>query len=102
MGYQHIHLGRPNEPANLTTSNVTTTGVDLAWDSVAGANQYKVFQIDEDDTITEIATPATATYSVTGLTSATTYSFYVTAVDTADTDADNESGPSNTVTITTS
>ncbi|WP_188453799.1 fibronectin type III domain-containing protein [Virgibacillus oceani] len=81
----------PNEPADLTASNETATTVDLNWTAVEGASGYNVYQ----DGV-KIDTVTTNSYSVTGLTTATTYDFYVTA--TNDT---GESEPSNTVNVTT-
>ncbi len=91
-----IHLLRPDSPTNLTASSTTATGTSLTWSAVSGASGYKVYR---DDKV--IASPTTTTYAVTGLITKTKYNFYVTAINAADTDADNESNPSNSVAVTT-
>ncbi|WP_281243662.1 fibronectin type III domain-containing protein [Virgibacillus subterraneus] len=83
----------PKAPVNLTSSNVTSTSVDLAWDSVEQADGYNVYQ---DGVVVDTVT--TNNYNVTGLTTATTYEFYVTAtIDKYGT----ESEQSDTVSVTT-
>ncbi|MDT0557892.1 fibronectin type III domain-containing protein [Ichthyenterobacterium sp. W332] len=85
----------PSAPTNLIASNTTDTSTDLSWDAATdnvGVTAYDVYQ---DGVV--IATVATTTYQVTGLTNATSYSFYVIAKDAAG----NESSQSNTVNITT-
>ena len=87
----------PSVPANFTGSNVTATSVDLSWlasfnpDGTA-ADGYKVYQAT-----TQIATTTNTTYSVTGLTSATTYKFFVSSYDANG----NESNTAGPVIITT-
>ena len=87
----------PSVPADFTGSNVTATSVDLSWlasfnpDGTA-ADGYKVYQAT-----TQIATTTNTTYSVTGLTSATTYKFFVSSYDANG----NESNTAGPVTITT-
>jgi chitodextrinase len=93
--HQLIHRLLPNAPANLAASGTTASATTLNWDTVAGATGYNVYQ---DGVV--IASPVTNTYNVTGLTTATEYDFFVTATDSTD-DYDNESGPSNTVSVTT-
>lgn len=94
--HQLTHRLHPNAPTNLVASSTTATGTTLNWDVVVGAESYNVYQDGE-----VIATPATNTYIVGDLTTATEYEFYVTAVDTTEADADVESNPSNTITVVT-
>ena len=94
---KHSHKYRqaqvlPDAPVNLTSSNVTSTSVDLSWDAVSQADGYKVYQ----DGV-EVGAPTTNSYSVTGLTTATSYDFYVVA-----TNENGDSGQSNIVSVTTS
>jgi chitodextrinase len=85
----------PTAPTNLATSNIAATSVDLSWDASTdnvGVTDYEVYQ---DGNL--IATIATTTYQVTGLTNATSYAFYVIAKDAVG----NSSTQSNTVNIDT-
>ncbi len=85
----------PSVPANLTSSNVTETTVDLNWnassDNVA-VTGYEVF-LDGSS----IGTTANTSANVTGLSSGTTYAFQVRAFDAAG----NNSALSNTENVTT-
>ncbi len=86
----------PTAPTNLGSSNVTSTTAVLTWtastDNVA-VTGYNVYQ---DGML--LGTTTSTSYSVTGLTPATTYSFYATAKDAAG----NVSAASNTLSVTTS
>jgi chitodextrinase len=65
----------------LSSSGVTTTTVSLSWNAVtdsAGVTGYNVYKGS-----TQIATVTGTTYTVTGLTPSTSYSFSVNAVDAA-------------------
>ncbi len=85
----------PTAPTGLASANITETTVDLSWTAstdnvgVAGYDVYK------DGTLYSTVTGTTVT--VTGLTAATAYSFYVTANDAAG----NVSAASSTVNVTT-
>ncbi|CAM1347556.1 endonuclease [Tenacibaculum crassostreae] len=85
----------PTAPANLITSNLTQTSVDLNWtastDNVA-VTGYEVYQNDA-----KIATVTTTNYGVTGLTADTAYNYSIKALD----EAGNISALSNKVYITT-
>ncbi len=85
----------PTAPANLTSSNVTQTTLDLSWDAATdnvGVTEYEVYLGGSS-----IGTTANTSTGITGLTAGTTYSFTVTAKDAAG----NESPSSNTETVTT-
>ena len=62
-------------PSNLASSNVTTTGATLSWDAVSNASSYTV-KIGE----TEHTGVNTNSYSATGLTAGTQYTWTVKAV----------------------
>ncbi|MDA8686255.1 fibronectin type III domain-containing protein, partial [Robiginitalea sp.] len=86
----------PARVSDLAASNITDTSVRLTWSSVAdnlGVTNYQVFRngvlISNNGTSTNI--------NVTGLTTATNYTFTVVARDAAG----NTSTSSNTVNITT-
>jgi Zn-dependent metalloprotease len=85
----------PTNPSNLASSNITDNSTDISWtastDNV-GVTGYNVYV---DGTSIGQVTGTSAT--VNGLVAATTYDIYVTAVDAAG----NESGASNTISVTT-
>jgi len=85
----------PTAPTNLAASGTTANSTSLSWtastDNV-GVTGYDVYQ-----GATLIANVATTSYTVTGLTASTTYSFSVQAKDAAG----NASAASNTVSVTT-
>ncbi|MEI9912523.1 MAG: fibronectin type III domain-containing protein [Bacteroidota bacterium] len=87
----------PTAPAGLASSNLTATSLTLNWnvstDNV-GVTGYDVYQ--NGTKINTVAVTA-ATYNVTGLTQATSYSFYVRALD----GAGNVSANSNTIAVST-
>lgn len=77
-------------PAGLATANPTLTSLDLTWGAVANANQYQVeYRVDGAVPWTVGPIVAVATATISGLTSATTYDFRVTAEDTTGAFADS-------------
>lgn len=85
----------PSVPTGLEGVSVSETQVNLTWTSsidTVGVTGYKIFRNG-----TQIATSAVNSYSVTGLTADTTYSFTVSAYDMAG----NNSGQSASVSIRT-
>ena len=85
----------PTAPSQLTASNISATSVKLSWtastDNVAVAG-YRVYNGS-----TLVATTNGVTYTVTGLTANTAYTFTVIAYDAAG----NVSPSSNAVSVTT-
>ncbi|WP_438425579.1 fibronectin type III domain-containing protein [Aquimarina macrocephali] len=85
----------PSAPASLAASNIGATTVDLSWtastDNV-GVTEYEIFQGGSS-----IGTSTTTSFSVTGLTASTAYSFTVKAKDAAG----NVSANSNVANVTT-
>lgn len=82
----------PSIPTGLTAANITDVSADLSWDANADAAMFHVFQDG-----TEIGSGAENSFAVTGLTSATAYSFTVSAEDAAG----NVSSVSDAVVVTT-
>ncbi|MGW2833192.1 chitinase [Streptomyces sp. NPDC001286] len=68
----------PAAPGGLTVSGTTSSSVSLAWNTVSGATGYNVYR---DGTKVTAVTGTSAT--VTGLAAATSYSFQVTATNSA-------------------
>ncbi|MFF1637392.1 chitinase [Streptomyces sp. NPDC058251] len=82
----------PATPAGLAVSSTTSSSVSLSWNTVSGATGYNVYQ---GGTKVQAVTGTSAT--VSGLAASTSYSFQVTATNSA-----GESAKSSTVTGTTS
>jgi acetylxylan esterase len=91
----------PTAPTNLAASNVSASGAALSWgaatDNVAVAG-YRIFQQQGTAAAIQIGTSTGTSFTVTGLAAATTYSFFVRAIDPGG----NVSTSSNTVAVTTS
>jgi chitodextrinase len=85
----------PSAPTSLAASGTTQTTTNLSW--TASTDNVAVTGYDVYQNGVFKANTAAATYAVTGLTSATAYSFYVIAKDAAG----NSSAASNTVNVTT-
>ncbi|MBW7475174.1 M6 family metalloprotease domain-containing protein [Paenibacillus oenotherae] len=94
----------PLAPAGLTSTGANATSINLSWSPSSDnytVTGYKVYQNG-----VEIATTATTSYSVTGLTASTSYNFTVKAYDGAgnlspssDTLTASTTAPGNSVTI---
>ena len=85
----------PTAPSNLVASNVAQTTLTLSWNASTdnvGVTGYDVFQGSNN-----LGSVTGTSANITGLSPATTYSFKVRAHDAAG----NNSGFSNTVTVTT-
>jgi chitodextrinase len=89
----------PTAPLDLAANNITLTSLTLNWtastDNV-GVTGYDVYK----DSIKISASPVTGTtYSVSGLTASTTYSFYVIAKDAAGNSTSSSSINATTVSV---
>ncbi|NJO92529.1 MAG: hypothetical protein HC831_28860 [Chloroflexia bacterium] len=85
----------PTAPSNLAATNVATTTLTLNW--TASTDNVGVTGYDIYRNGSLLTTTNSTTYNVTGLTGATSYSFYVKAKDAAG----NVSAASNTINVTT-
>jgi Fibronectin type III domain len=86
----------PTTPTNLQATNLTQTSVTLTWNpstDKSGSVTYSVYKDGQAFTVPQGQT----TYTIDWLSPGRTYSFYVTASDSSL----NQSGRSNTVTVTT-
>ncbi len=91
----------PSTPANLLATAISSTQINLTWtastDNV-GVTGYRIYRWQgPGSTPTQIGTTATISYSDTGLTANTTYSYTVSAYDAAG----NVSGQSSSASATT-
>ena len=73
----------PTTPTNLTTSNPTSTTVDLAWTASTDNVGVTTYDVYVDGVFYITTNSATTTFTVTGLTPETTYSFTILAKDAA-------------------
>jgi fibronectin type 3 domain-containing protein len=92
----------PTAPSNLTATAASTSQINLSWTastSSVGVKNYIVQRCQGTGctSFTQIGTPTGTTFSDTGLTASTSYSYQVQAVDTLG----NLSGFSNVATATT-
>ena len=71
----------PSVPANLSATAVATTQINLSWDASTDNVAVTGYQVFRDGT--QIATSTGTSYSDTGLSPDTTYSYTVTAFDAA-------------------
>jgi fibronectin type 3 domain-containing protein len=85
----------PTTPTNLRVTSLTQKSVTLAWDASTDNGSFS-YSVDKDGQGFTVPGKQT-TYTIDWLSHGYTYSFSVTAVDTAL----NTSGKSNTVTVTT-
>ena len=86
VGYEVKNVNQPPRmPQNLTVTEVSTSTVDLEWESSGGAAYYEISMIDQHGEYNKIATvPYTVTqYQVTDLDANTDYRFSVRAVSPA-------------------
>ncbi|OLN32081.1 cell wall-binding repeat-containing protein [Desulfosporosinus metallidurans] len=74
----------PSTPTNITATSVSSSQINLTWDSVSGATSYYVYgAASSSGTYTHIATVTTTSLIDTGLSAATTYYYKVQAVNSA-------------------
>lgn len=84
-----------NAPGNLTGKAVSSSVVELEWAESPAEENVVGYNVYRNDAL--IATVTTATYQDTGLSSNTTYSYYVTASNSQE----NESETSSSISIKT-
>jgi poly(3-hydroxybutyrate) depolymerase len=84
----------PPAPTGLTSTGTTSSTASLSWGASAGATSYNVYRNGAKANSSAVTTTS---YTDSGLSASTTYTYAVTAVSSA-----GESGTSNQVTATTS
>jgi hypothetical protein len=96
----------PTTPTGLTATAVSSSQINLAWNASTdnvGVTSYKVFRCTGagcTPTAT-VATPATNSYQNTGLSSSTTYTYRVQALDAASNPSGNSTSASATTQVST-
>jgi len=73
-GVSFTTLNVPSTPSSPTISNQTCDSLTLSWSTVTGTSSYKVFRNS-----VEIGTTSSTTYTDTGLTKNTTYTYAIQA-----------------------
>ena len=95
-GMSDIDNQNPSAPQNLIVSNITDSSLDLSWSAATdnvGVTNYKLYS---DGIYNQTINNGTSV-NVSGLSSGTTYAFYVTALDAEG----NESDESNNLVVET-
>ena len=87
--------GAPTVPQNLSATAVSDSQIDLAWSSSLGGSGLSGYHIYRDSVL--LTTVTTNTFSNTGLSAGTLYTYNVTALD----GNGDESGPSLPASATT-
>jgi PQQ-dependent dehydrogenase (s-GDH family) len=87
----------PSAPSGLTASAITATSLILNWTAASDNVAVAGYDIYQNGTKINTVTVSGTTYSVTGLSQATTYSYFIKALD----GSNNVSGNSNTFNIST-
>lgn len=67
-------------PQNLDAESISSTGINLTWDVILGADYYNVYYRKSDAVDYKVAKATKNSYSITGLTANTTYYIKITAV----------------------
>ncbi|WP_045576849.1 cell wall-binding repeat-containing protein, partial [Desulfosporosinus sp. I2] len=74
----------PSTPGNISATSVSSSQINLTWDSVSGATSYYIYgSTSSAGTYSQIATTTTTIYLNTGLWADTTYYYKVKAVNSA-------------------
>ncbi len=87
----------PNPPTGLTASSTTSSGTTLSWGAATPPTNCSITSYTVLENGNSIGTASGTSFTVTGLTASTTYSFAVQAVD-----SDGTSSASTAVSVTTS
>jgi parallel beta-helix repeat protein len=97
IDYDRDPIGVPTAPQNLRATNVTPSTVDLAWDAASDDVGVTTYRLRRNGSPIADLSGSTLTYSDTGLSPGTQYTYSVTALDAAG----HESPLSNALQVTT-
>jgi len=91
-----VETTTPDPPTGLTSTGVSTTGIDLSW--VNGETNYDYVKVERDSVEISSEAGSATTYSDTGLTASTSYTYRVRGYNSTTTDY---SAYSTTYTVST-
>jgi trimeric autotransporter adhesin len=97
IDYDRDPIGVPTAPQNLRATNVAASVVDLAWDAASDNLGVTTYRLRRNGSPIADLSGSTLTYSDTGLSPGTQYTYTVTALDAAG----HESPLSNALQLTT-
>jgi hypothetical protein len=70
----------PSAPTGVTAYALSSSGIEVSWNSVSGATYYDIYyEVGASSTKYYAATVSGSSYTHTGLSSGTTYYYYITA-----------------------
>lgn len=90
-----VDTTKPSTPAGLSSSNVTASGATISWTASTDNVGVTGYQVLRNGTV--VGSPTTTSFTDSGLTASTTYSYTVRALDAAG----NQSDPSAALAVTT-
>jgi fibronectin type 3 domain-containing protein len=90
-------IAAPTAPSNLRSTGVTPTEIALAWDAAGDDVGVTTYRISRDGAAIAEVDGSTLTYSDTGLSEGTTFTYAITALDAVG----HESPSSNSLQVTT-
>jgi len=64
-------------PDNLTATVLSSSQIKLTWDTVSDATSYYIYRLNSSGTYVKIASATVGSYTNTGLTAGTTYSYKI-------------------------
>ena len=82
-GNQGDSSATPGVPTNVRAAAVSSTSISVTWNVVSGATSYDVYYETGSLPISKVNTVSGNSYTHTGLTPSTTYSYYIRAVNDA-------------------
>ena len=86
----------PGVPAGVTATALSSSSIQVSWNSVSGASGYNVYAGTASENMTQRGTPTTTSFTITGLTANTAYYIAVSARN-----ASGEGSQSSPITATT-
>lgn len=89
-GYSAPKRNPPSIPTGITAKTVSSSEIDLSWNSVSGAAGYKLYMASPDDlNYTQIASLTGTSYKHTTLKASTSYWYFVRSYNSYGTSGDS-------------